>query len=166
MKATGLALLALLLPLGLAGPLRAHTVQTADGTVYEGKIHVNDEEKVVILTTFDGRKELPKADVTAVDEATPPLREQLQYRANHAKDSVRDLWKLHKWAKQRGFEKELTYVLQRIVELEPKNVKAHKMLGHEKVDGRWMSPGEKADYEREAHEAAMRAKGLVFHEGK
>ncbi len=151
----------------LAGsPARAHTVETVDGTLFEGKILLEDEEQVVILTTFDGRKAIPRAEVKAIDDSTPPLRDQLKYRADRAKDSVADLWKLHKWAKTRGFQEELRYILMRIVELKPKDAKAHKLLGHEKVDGEWMTADEKEAYLLAQHEEAMRAKGLVLHEGR
>jgi len=139
----------------------AHTVTTRDGTVYEGKIVVNNDEKIIIATTFDGRVTIPKDQVQAVDETTPPLRDQLKFRADLAKDDVQRLWDLYKWAKERGFKEELTYILMRIIELAPKNGKARKLLGHEKVDGTWMTPEEKEVYLKEKEEAEMRAKGLV-----
>jgi len=152
----------------LSAPLAAaHTVETVDGTIYEGEIVIDTDEKVVIVTTFEKeRVVVPREKIKAVDDMVPPLREQLQYRAKLAKDDVRKLWDLHKWAKKQGFEEELVFILDRIVELKPKSAKAHKLLGHEKVDGRWMTPGEKERYLEEQQAAEMRAKGLVPYEGR
>lgn len=158
----------LLVGTGLLAPLRAgaHTVETVDGTIYEGRIAVDNEEKVVIATTFDGRVTIPREQVKAIDNAVPPLRDQLKYRAELAKDDVGKLWDLHRWAKEKGFDKELVSVLRRILVLAPKNVRAHKLLGHEKVDGEWMTPREKEFYLAEKHADEMRAKGLVEHDGR
>jgi len=151
----------------LAAPAaRAHTVETMDGKVYEGRILVNNDEHVIIATTFEGSVTIPRAQVKTVDDQTPPLREQLQFRADLAKDDVPKLWDLYKWAKKQGFEEDLVHILDRILELEPKNVKAHKLLGHEKVDDRWMTADEKEAYLREREEAEMQAKGLVRYEGR
>ncbi len=170
----GLHLGGLVLPglLGLLGvvvvpaPARAHEVETKDGTVYEGKIIVDDDEHVVVLTTFDGRKSVPRADVVREDKFVPPLRDQLAYRADLAKDSVPDLFALYKWAKEKGFEPELVQILERIVEIDPKSARAHKLLGHVKVKDAWMTPDEKAAQDAAAHDAEMRAKGLVPYQGR
>ncbi len=159
---TFLALPVLLLSVLLAAPVaRAHTVETVDGTIHEGKIIIDNDEKVVIVTTFGDRVMIPRDQVKAVDDKTPPLREQLAYRADLAKDDTKKLLDLHKWAKQKGFTEELVFILERILELNPKNGRAHKLLGHEKVDGTWMTPEEKARHLIEMHEAEKRAQGLV-----
>ncbi|MFV1958687.1 MAG: hypothetical protein ACC662_04670 [Planctomycetota bacterium] len=156
----------LLATLASARRARADVVVTIDGTTYEGKVLVEDDKEVVILTTFDGRKSIPRANVAKVDRSPPPLRDQLKFRAERAKDSVKALWDLHKWAKQKGFEKELALILERIIELDPKSARAHKLLGHEKVDGVWMTPEEREALERLKYEEAMRAKGLVPYQGR
>ena len=160
---TSLVVLLLLLPTAHA---LAHTVETTDGTVHEGKIVIDTEEKVVIVTTFGDRVVIPRDQIKAVDDKTPPLRDQLAYRAELAKDDVKKLLELHKWAKQQGFKEELVLILDRIIELEPKNARARKLLGHEKVDGVWMTPEEKEKHLKDAHEAQMRAKGLVPYEDR
>lgn len=145
---------------------RAHEVETLDGTVHEGKIVVEDDEVVIIVTTFHGRVSIPRADVKRVDRLTPPLRDQLANRAEHAKDSVEELLKLHKWAKDKGFAAELVQILERILALDPGHARAHRLLGHEKVDGVWMTPEEKEAHLRVLEEQAMRAQGLVPYQGR
>ncbi len=154
-----------LLVLVTAAPAFAHEVVMNDGTKYEGKILRNDEKNVVIETTFDGMKTLEKADVKSVNDRVPPLREQLKYRAKTAEDHAAR-WDLYAWAKKKGFKDELGYILEAIVDLKPGDRKARKLLGHKKVDGRWMSPDEETRYLKEKFEAEQRAKGLVRYEGE
>ena len=87
-------------------PARADVVTTKDGKSYEGKVVSQDGAVVVIETTFDGRKEVPKDQVAKVDTATPPLRSQLEYRLGAAKDAAA-LTDLAGWAKSKGFKTEL-----------------------------------------------------------
>jgi hypothetical protein len=157
-------LLAVLLLLTCAAPARAHVVTMKDGTRYEGKVIRQDDAQVVIETTFDGVKTLARADVASVDLGVAPLRVQLKQRADLAKD-VRSRWALYQWAKQKGFGKELRWILQAILDLSPQNGRAHKLLGDHKVEGRWMSPEEEAAWRKRKLEAAQRAKGLVPYKG-
>jgi len=152
------------LALGGARAALAHTVTLQDGTVYEGKILSQSDTEVVIETTFDGQKILAKADVKAINDSVPPMREQLAYRAKTALD-VKARWDLYKWAKQKGFVKELHYILEAIVDLKPTDKKARKLLGHKQVDGEWMTPAEEKVHLRAKFEAEQRAKGLVPYEG-
>lgn len=145
---------------------RAHTVTRTDGKVLEGRVLEETAQEVVIETTFGGVQRVPRAEVKAVDKAAPPLRDQLAYRSEAAGSDPARLWELHAWARQAGFKDELRGVLERIVAVRPEDAKARKALGHEKVDGRWMSPEEKAAHAAGQEAAAMRAKGLVQHEGR
>ena len=157
-------LLALLVLLATGARAAAHTVTTKDGTVYEGKIVSQGEKEVVIDTTFDGQKVIARADVQAINDSVPPLREQLAYRAKTAED-WKSRWNLYKWAKEKGFTKELGYILEAIVDLKPNDKKARKLLGHKLVDGTWMTPAEEKRHLQQQFEAEQRAKGLVPYEG-
>ena len=143
----------------------ADVVKTKDGKTYEGRVVSQDDATVVVDTTFDGRKELPRATVTSVDTSVPPLRDQLAFRVRDATD-VPALLKAVDWARSKGFKDELADLWKKVVALEPQNAKARKALGHVKVGDRWMTPEEKAAADAAADEAAMRAKGLVLHQGR
>ncbi|MDJ0523364.1 MAG: hypothetical protein QNJ90_14935 [Planctomycetota bacterium] len=158
-------ILAAILLITFAAPAFAHEVELNDGTKYEGKVLRQDENEVVIETTFDGMKTFKRADVKRVNTNVPPLREQLKYRAKTANDA-KSRWDLYAWAKKKGFTEELVWILEAIVDLEPGDRKARKLLGHKKVDGRWMSPDEEKRYLKEKFEAEQRAKGLVEYEGE
>jgi hypothetical protein len=151
---------------GGRGSAGAHTVTLADGSVLEGRVLEQGEAEVVIETTFDGEKRVARAQVKAVDLRTPPLREQLSFRLDQAGVDPALLWEAHAWAKGQGFKQELQEIVERILRQKPDDARARKLLGHEKVDGRWMSPADKAQHELDKQAAAQRAKGLVEHEGR
>jgi hypothetical protein len=140
-------------------------VTTTDGKTHEGKVVEDGAERVVIETTFDGRKELPRATVKRVDTSVPPLREQLDYRTKSATDA-KSLLDAAAWAKSKGFKDEVVALHERVIALEPENARARKALGHVKVGGKWMTPKEKEAAEAASREAEMKAKGLVFHDGR
>ncbi|MDA1196122.1 MAG: hypothetical protein O2894_13205 [Planctomycetota bacterium] len=143
----------------------AHTVRTKAGKVYEGAIVSRSDTEIVIDTTFDGQKVIPTAEIAAVDDAVPPLREQLAYRAGLAED-VAARWDLYTWAHDKGFKKELTFILEAIIDVAPDDRRARKLLGHKKVGSTWMTPEEEKRHLEQAFEAEQRAKGLVPYKGE
>lgn len=161
LRRTARLLPALALLLVASAPLAADVVTLADGRTLEGKVVEQDDAHVVIETTFQGRQDVPRAQVKSVDTRTLPLREQLAFRREQAGNDPVKLWSLYDWCKSSGFTDELRPLLEQIVRQKPDDAKARKALGHAKVDGRWMSPEEQAVHEQARHEAEMRAKGLV-----
>ena len=161
----GALLAAAALALAHVPSARADVVTVKGGKVHEGKVVSQDEAKVVIETTFEGRLEVPRADVVKVDTSTPPLREQFAFRFESAKD-VAALVELTGWAKGKGFTREIADVWRKVLVLDPANVRAHKALGHVKVGAAWLTPEEKAKADVAAEEAALRAKGLVPYDGR
>jgi hypothetical protein len=163
--ATALSVAGLLL-VGAPRFARGDVVVTKDGKTLEGKVVEQNENRVVVETTFDGTKAVARADVKSVDVKTPPLRVQLTFRMDQAKDDVAALTELAGWAKGKGFKDEVADVWKRVLVLDAANVRAHKALGHVKVGTAWMTPEEKAAAEKAAFEEGQKAKGLVLHDGK
>ena len=145
---------------------RGDVVVTKDGKTYEGKVVVDNEVRVVVETTFDGTKEVARADVKSIDVHVPPLRVQLTVRMEQSKGDAAALTELAAWAKGKGFKDEVADVWKKVLEADPQNVRAHKALGHLKVGAVWMTPEEKAAADKAAFEAAQQAKGLVEYQGK
>jgi hypothetical protein len=96
----------------------------------------------------------------------PPLRFQLSYRLDQAGKDVQALLDVVAWAKSKGFTKDVDVIWNKVLEADPKNVKAHKALGHVLDGGKWMTPEEKAAHDKEMDDAQHRAKGLVPYEGR
>jgi hypothetical protein len=161
------AALGVTLAAGKAPDADAHVVTTKDGKTYEGKVVEDGPERVVVETTFDGRKEIARADVAKVDTGVPPLRDQLAFRVSQAKADPKALLEAADWAKRQKFGKpDLDPIFEAVLQAEPQNARARKALGHVKVGATWMTPEEKAAADAAAEEAAQRAKGLVPHEGR
>jgi hypothetical protein len=163
--APGLLLLLLAVVLGVGPAVQADVVVGKDGTTYEGRVLLEDEEKVVIETTFAGTRTLARSEVRSVDTRKPPLRDQLAYRTEQAAGDAKALWTLHEWARKQGFVEELPALLEQVVAADPQHRKARERLGHVKVGGQWMTPAEKAQHDLEQQAAEMEAKGLVLYEG-
>ncbi len=159
-----LPLVAAALLVGIMVPASAHEVVLKDGTKLEGRVLRKDETVVVIETTFDGTRTVSRSDVASINENVPPLREQLKYRASTAHTAA-ERWDLYGWAKKRGFQKELHWILEAIVDVAPEDRKAHKLMGHTLVAGKWMTPAQEKAWRAEQFAAAQRAKGLVEYEG-
>ena len=94
-----LALAALVL---LAPRAEADVVTLTDGKTLEGKVTSQTDAEVVIETTFDGVKTVPKAQVKSVDKTVPPLRVQLKSRHDDAGNDPAKLWEVHDFAKRSG----------------------------------------------------------------
>ena len=151
----------------------AHVLHLKGGKKVEGEILEQSDEQVVIRTTFDGVRTVPRSEITKINDTTPPLRSQLAYRLEQSKNAAADpkagaaaYWKTYNWARKAGFKDELQSILEAIIALTPADVRARKKLGHNKVDGAWMSPEEEAAHKAKLIEDEMIAKGLVKHEGK
>jgi len=100
-------------------------------------------------TVLVGRKEIARVI------RRRPLVEEYETRRRGAADSVAGQWEVAEWCREKSLSKERLAHLQRVVELDPEHVPAHRGLGHVRQQGRWMTPNEQ-----------MAARGLVKHKGK
>lgn len=82
-------------------------------------------------------------------------QEEYEWRTRLAPPTVDAHWELQEWCKQHGMKKEREEELLQIVSLDQHHEPAHRLLGHIKQDGKWMSRDE-----------AMAAKGYVKYKGK
>lgn len=81
--------------------------------------------------------------------------EEYEWRTRLAPQTAAAHWELQEWCKQHGLKKERDEELQLIVSLEPDHEGAHRMLGHIKQGGKWLTRDE-----------AMATKGYVRYKGK
>jgi hypothetical protein len=85
------------------------------------------------------------------DQAVLEYREKVQALE---KGDVPGHYLLGLWCKQQGLVGEARLQFGKVISLEPDHRGARRELGYERSEGRWL-----------AHDEAMRAKGLVLHEG-
>lgn len=93
---------------------------------------------------------------TLVQGTNPDLAEFEKRRKAADKDTDK-LWDLYEWCTQKKLEKEGKNCLRRIVQINPDDEKAQKLLGNIAYDGKWF-PSEKKVEEYKKEQAAKAAK--------
>lgn len=145
--------------LALAAPTaRADTIELADGRVVEGLVipdkHPEHGAGVYVVSRF-GPTFIKKADIKA-QRKSKPVDEQIQdYLAKLKPKDTANRLRLAEWMMQIGRAEEGRELVAQILDWEPESPKAHKLLGHVRYRGRWITPDE-----------AQRARGLEKHGDK
>lgn len=156
------ALLALPSLLLLTAPsARADTIELRDGRFVEGMIvpdkHPEHGPGVYVISRF-GPTFIKQADIKARHEGKAvdeQIKEYIAALDKRAKDGTRDIpnrLRLADWMMQLGRVEEGRELVAQILEWEPENPKAHKLLGHVRYRGQWIT-----------HDEAQRKRGLVKH---
>ena len=113
------------------------------------RIESKDPGKV-ILEVGAGRIELDAKQVSSVSPGSTPLHEFDGKLAEiKASTKASDFWDLAQWCKQKGVPKYVGRLCMDVIRLDPAHEGAHRELGHEKLDGKWLT-----------HEQAMEKKGF------
>ncbi|GEM_PF-1032535 len=142
----------LLLVLLVVSAARADTVRLRTGGTIEGI--ARDTGETIVVETQYGTMEIGKELVTSVEWKRTPITEHKE-RATLLPDTDWEGWLgLGRWADDQGLEALAKEDYEHVIEIDPENPSARAALGHEKVDGRWMT-----------HDEAMAAKGYVRFEG-
>ena len=146
-----------------AAEAQADTIELKDGRIVEGMIvadkHPEHGEGVYVISRF-GPTFVKKADIKArhagkpVDEQIKAYLEKLDARAKKGDRDIKNRLRLADWMLKIGRAEEGRELLAQILDWAPENPDAHKLLGHVRYRGRWITPDE-----------AQRARGLVKHGG-
>lgn len=142
--------LAGLLFMVLAAPAAADLIVMKDGKLHEGEA-LKDGAKVVIVTRF-GPLEVKAADVERIVKGTSIDEQVAGVVSGLAEDDAQGRLALAEGLARIGRGEEARSLASAVLELEPENAAAHKLLGHVRFRGAWMSPDD-----------AQRARGLVRH---
>lgn len=130
------------------------TVRTRAGGSVEGVLVGLDDDAVTLKVSV-GLLSLRRGDVARIELKDNGMAEFDRRRAAVGSGDVDALWALAQWAGRRGLVAPARSTAEEIVRLEPGHESARRMLGHEKVDGRWLPFAE-----------AQAARGLVFFEDR
>ena len=86
-----------------------------------------------------------------------PKPEEVEYEEIRSRypDTAEGQWELSEWCKERKLTAQKKLHLQRVIELDPDNERAHRALGHTKIEGQWTT---QHDY--------MTSQGYVFVGGR
>ena len=162
MRASRTLLIALASVALLAAPAAfADTIELKDGRIVEGMIvpdkHPEHGAGVYVISRF-GPTFIKQADIKArhkgkaVDEQIKDYIAALDKRAKEGKKDITNRLRLADWMLQLGRAEEGRELLAQILEWEPENPDAHKLLGHVRYRGRWIT-----------HDEAQRKRGLEKH---
>ena len=94
----------------------------------------------VILEVGGGRIELDAKQVSSINPGSTPLHEyDGKYAQIKSSTKASDFWDLAQWCKQNGVTKHVAHLCMDAVRLDPNLDAAHRELGHEKLDGKWLT---------------------------
>ncbi len=143
----------------LAAPsATADTLELKDGRTVEGLLipdtHPKLGEGVYVVSRF-GPTFVKKADIKARHKSTPVDVQIRGYLKQLKPKDVKNRQRLAEWMLRLGREEEARALATEILAWQPENPAAHKLLGHERYRGRWVT-----------HAKAQEARGLELHGGK
>lgn len=153
-----LGLILLLVPLAVSTPAHADTLELKDGRIVEGML-IPDRPKekdggYYVVSRF-GPTFIKSSEIKQRTAAKPVDEQIKDYVAKLQPRDVESRLKLAGWMKELGREEEALELGRQILQWEPESAGAHKLLGHVRHKGRWVT-----------HDQAQRAEGYEKHGGK
>lgn len=142
-----------LLALCLCRTAAADTVVLSDGQELRGV--VTEAPGRVTVTLDFGSVSFDEEEVVEIRRESTALHELDERYAALRPDDASGRSALARWADAKGLKKRARDLYREVLILRPDDVEAHRYLGHEKLDGAWLT--------REEH---LRATGHVLYGGK
>ncbi len=133
--------LALARPAAVAGAEVFHLV---NGGQIDGQwLNRNDPhpQQYLVLLPSGGKLTLDAAQVKSIATVSPDELEYGQIRPQYP-DTPAGQWKLAEWCREHRLEAQRKEHLERVIELDPNNVQAHRALHHSQIDGQWQTQDE------------------------
>jgi hypothetical protein len=130
---------------------RADEIVLTNGHTIKGARRVESKDpSKVIFDVGSGRIELDAKQVSAVNPGRTPLHEyDGKYAEIQRSQKASDFWTLAVWCKENKLSRYVGPLCEQALKIDGSLEAAHKELGHEKLDGKWLS-----------HEEAMEKKGF------
>jgi hypothetical protein len=153
-----LGYLAWALLLAAAATAQADVVRLRNGGEVRGQVDAASRDpaaaRVVVETLTGGRIVLDRAEVEFVTPRSLDV-EDYETRARGLPDTIEAHRELAEWCRERRLIPQRQEQLELLLDLEPDDVEARRILGHERHNGQWMTRDE-----------WMRSRGYVKHKGK
>jgi hypothetical protein len=145
-------ILALCLVAAAAAAASADEITLANGKKLVGIRRIDPQQPgKVIVEVGTGTITLDASQVSSVTPGNTNLHEyESKWAAVKDSKKAADFWGLAQWCKQNKVSRHLEMLCRKTVALDAEHEGAHKMLGHEKVDGKWLD-----------FDAAQARKGLI-----
>jgi hypothetical protein len=148
-------LLPVLLPWVLLAALPAHAdiVHLADGTSIEGTVtDLGDDLRV---ERGPGAMTIPKRRVLRIETGPTPEERAAARAATLKPDDLPGRLAFAAWCREQGLAARARAEVEAVLALDPECEEARRSLGHERIDGRWVT-----------FEEAQQSRGLVLHQGR
>lgn len=144
----------LLLTLLATPAVQAEIVELKSGGRIAGQVQQQEDGSYRVVTAAGTVVRLDRGQVMKVES---PSVEQHSYasRAFAAPDTVEAQLALARWCREAQLNTEAARHAARVVELDPVNAEARKMLNFRNVSGKWLT-----------REEVMAQRGMVWHDGK
>jgi hypothetical protein len=156
---------AVVLLLAASAPALADTLFLKNGTVLEGKL-VSDAGGVYEIRTRFGVQKIPAARVERVERGPSPeeaFEDRWKKLAEGDKDGALALWR---FAREKKLRQEEARAAERVLQVDPDNQEVHEALKHVRFQGKWVTPEEAAQLQKDQETASAKARGLVEYQGK
>lgn len=124
--------------LGAVLPAAADEVVLRNGAVLSGV--VREEGDRVVVEMDAGSMSFRKIDVREIVRSDGPLKE-FERRKGISLDA-KSMYETALWGRERGLTARSNELLRKVIELDPDHEGARKLLGFERIAGRWMEGDE------------------------
>lgn len=129
--------------LALPACLYADVIHTRDGRHLEGEIIEETTEYVKLKMKF-GTVTVDRQHIRSIERGGSKEEDFKKRYEKVDRNDTEELFKLAEWCSENGVEKGREQALNRILEIDPGNVRAMKALGYWRdEDGFWHKPGER-----------------------
>jgi hypothetical protein len=136
-----------------SAPARADVVHLKNGKKFEGV--VEDKGDTVVVRLESGSKfTFNRDDVERIEVKAPPWEVYEQKAAGLKPADAAGHLELAKWCRDNGLSGRMQKELDAVIRAEPDHAEARALLGHEKLDGKWLT-----------REEALAARGFVQVDG-
>ncbi len=136
-----------------AAAARADVVHLKNGKSIEGKVTV-EGDKVTVQIPF-GSVSFPKSKVLRIERKESSIDVYEQKLAALKKGDAAGRLELAAWCRKQGLRARGETLLREVLEFDPENTAARKLMGYVKHGGEWVTPEEK-----------YRALGMIKFEGQ
>lgn len=133
---------------------RADIFVLTNGGQVQGEPQKDPPAGKVIVRTADGQVTLDKTQIDHIIPQSPNLLEFERIRPTFA-DTAVEQNKLANWCRDHNLSQQRQEVLAHVLELDPDNADARRLLGYAHVGGRWIR-----------RDQAMEEQGFVFYQGR
>ncbi len=132
---------AVLVVLTLLQPVRADTFFLRSGGQIEGNVINKDENprKSYVIAVAGGAEITLEADVVEKVQAVPPELAEYEKLRLKTRDTVLDQMNLAEWCRQHGLTAQRKSTLEHVLQLDPEQPEARKLLGYRRVKDQWMT---------------------------